>query len=144
MSRTLYEAVPVATELDARLRRLENRIGQVEAALRAPAVPAVPAVPASDRRWAEIGSRLEALALKLKLHYEQAGDGAPHAMDELRDRVQDAFTAAGTAIHDEAVRSDVHAVGLMVGEAVADALTTVSDDVREALHRTEAMKGETP
>jgi hypothetical protein len=153
MSRTLYEAVPVATELDQRLRRLESRVGTVEAALAAPPAAVPPATPAPvpvvpgrpDPPWAEIGSRLEALALKLKLHYEQAGgERAPHALDELRDRVQDAFAAAGNAFHDDAVRSDVREVGVMVGEAVADALTTVGDDMREAVRRTEAGKGGTP
>jgi hypothetical protein len=77
-----------------------------------------------DRRWAEIGSRLEALALKLKLHYEQAGgDGSPHAFDALRALVEDAFTATGNAVNDDAVRADVREVGVMVAEAMADALT---------------------
>lgn len=158
MGRTLYEAVPVTTELDLRLRRLESRIGQIEASLPAPPAspgptalgPAAPVLAAPppgrpDPRWAEIGSRLEALALKLKLHYEQVGGGRPpHALDELRDRVQDAFAAAGNAFHDDAVRSDVREVGLMVGEAVSDALTTVGEDMREALQRPETKKGGTP
>lgn len=168
MSRMLFEAVPVTTELDMRLRRLESRIAQTEAMLRERATPApvapapapvapapiapapvapapVPVAPAPDRRWAEIGSRLEALALKLKLHYEQAGgERAPHALDELGDRVQDAFTAAGNAIHDEAVRSDIREVGAMVGEALADAMTTAGEDMRVALRRAEARKGGTP
>lgn len=144
MSRTLYEATPVTTELDMRLRRMEGRIGRIEAALRKPAAPAAapaappagPVAPPGNQRWAEIGSRVEALALKLKLHYEQAGgDGPPRAFDELHDSLQDAFTATGNAIHDDAVRADVREVGAMVAEAVADALTTVGDDMREALHR---------
>jgi hypothetical protein len=104
----------------------------------------VPVAPAPDRRWAEIGSRLEALALKLKLHYEQAGGERANALEEVGDRVQDAFTAAGNAIHDDAVRSDVREVGAMVAEALTEAMTAVGEDVREALRRAEARKGETP
>jgi hypothetical protein len=152
MSRTLYEAVPVTPEVDVRLRRIESRIGRIEAALReratvsiTPAVVSAPATPAANKQWAEIGSRLEALALKLKLHYEQAGgDAAPRALDELRDRVEDAFTATGNAIRDDAVRADVREVGVMVGDAVADALTTVGGDMRAALHRAQVSKGGTP
>lgn len=33
MGRTLFEAVPVAPEVDLRLRRIESRIGRIEAAL---------------------------------------------------------------------------------------------------------------
>lgn len=135
MGRMLYEAVPVTSEVDVRLRRIESRIGRIEAALRERAAPAVAlAVPPADTRpgdghGAEIGSRLEALALALTLHYEQAdGAGAPRALDELRDRVEDAFTADGNAIDDEAVRANVREVGVMV----ADALTTVGGEMRAA------------
>ena len=131
MSRTLFEAVPMTAEVDLRLRRIENRITGIEAALRDRA-PAPPPKPAVNRRWAEIVARLDALALKL--HYEQiGGDGMPRALDELRDSVQDAFTATGNAIQDEAVRADAREVGQLVAETVADSLSTVSGDVREAL-----------
>jgi hypothetical protein len=147
MGRTLYEAVPRTSELDLRLRRIESRIGQIEAGLRPPAAPAAPppvALPQSgSRRWAEIGSRLEALALKLKLHYEQAGgDGAPRTLDALGESIRDAFTATGNAVNDEAVRADVREAGVILAEAVADTLTTVGDDMREALRRPPARKGE--
>jgi hypothetical protein len=154
MGRTLYEAAPMTTELDVRLRRIEGRIGQIEAAQRDRAAPAGPppvAPPlvgpptAGNRRWAEIGSRLEALALKLKLHYEQVGgDGAPRTIDELRVSLRSAFTATENAVNDEAVRADMRDAGVMLADAVADALTTVSDDMREALHRTEKEKGGIP
>jgi hypothetical protein len=87
--------------------------------------------------WAELSERLEALALKLKLHLEQtgAGDGVPKALGELRDKVEDAFSAAGNAIHDEAVRADVRDVGQLLAEAVSATLAKVSDDVRDALER---------
>ena len=144
MSRAVFESVPVTTEIQQRLRRIEDRIGRIEAALPASATPsATPsvAVPTDsehpgNRRWVELGARLDALALKLKLHYEQAGgDGVPWAVDDLRDSVRDAFTAAGNAIQDDAVRADVHEVGVMIAEAVAEGLSTVGADLRKAVHR---------
>jgi hypothetical protein len=144
MSRAVFEAVPVATEMELRLRRVEERIARIEATPRDPAPP--PArVPGTHRRWAELADRLDALALKLKLHYEQAGgDGLPQALDELRDSVREAFTAAGNAIHDDAVRTDVREVGAMVAEAVADGLTMVRSDLRDAVHRPAREKGKAP
>jgi hypothetical protein len=154
MGRTLYEAAPMTTELDVRLRRIEGRIGRIEAAQRDRAAPAAPPTvappsvgppPAGNRRWAEIGSRLEALALKLKLHYQQAGgDGAPRTIDEVRAGLRSAFAATENAVNDEAVRADVRSTGVMLADAVADALTTVGDDMREALHRTEEERGGIP
>lgn len=150
MSRALFEAVPVTTEIELRLRRLEERIARVEATAHAAAVPpgptatAAPPAPAPttpttapvDARWAALATRLDALALKLKVHYEQAGgDGVPRAVDDLRDSLRQAFAAAGTAIDDDAVRADVREVGVMVAEALADGLTTVGSDLRDALHR---------
>jgi len=87
--------------------------------------------------WAELSERLEALALKLKMHLEQAGagEGVPQALGELRDKVQDAFTAAGNAVNDEAVRADVRDVGQLLADAVSTTLAKVSDEVREALER---------
>jgi hypothetical protein len=144
MSRAVFEAVPVATEMELRLRRVEERIARIEAALRGPATPPVPAH-VTHRRWAELADRLDALALKLKLHYEQAGgDGVPRALDELRDSVREAFTAAGNAIQDDAVRADVREVGVMVAEAVAEGLSTVGSDLRDAVHHPGQRKEQTP
>ena len=42
------------------------------------------------RRWSEVGERIEALALKLKLHFEQAGR-PEEATDPLR-RIRDSLT----------------------------------------------------
>ena len=143
MSRAVFEAVPVATETELRIRRVEERSARIEAALRDP-VASRAAAHATHRRWAELADRLDALALKLKLHYEQAGgDGVPRALDELRDSVREAFTAAGSAIQDDAVRADVREVGVMVAEAVADGLSTVGSDLRDAVRRHDERKGHT-
>ena len=91
-----------------------------------------------EENWSDVSERLEALALKLKLHMEQTGatGGVPQALGELRERVEDAFAAAGNAIHDEAVRADVREVGRLLADALSTSLAKVSDDVREAFeHR---------
>lgn len=86
--------------------------------------------------WGELADRLEALALKLKLHLEQTHDGeVPEALGRLRKSVEDAFDAAGNAVKDEAVRADVREVGRLLGDAVSTTLTKVSDDVRDAMAR---------
>jgi hypothetical protein len=87
--------------------------------------------------WANLSERLEALALKLKLHLEQTGatEAMPQAFGELRERMEDAFTAAGNAVKDDAVRADVREVGRLLADAVSMSLAKVSDDVRDALER---------
>jgi hypothetical protein len=87
--------------------------------------------------WTNLSERLEALALKLKLHLEQSGakGGVPQALGELRERVEGAFAAAGDAVNDEAVRADVREVGRLLAEAMSTSLAKVSDDVRDALER---------
>ena len=91
----------------------------------------------ASERWTELSERLEALALKLKLHLEQAGarDGVPQALGELRDRVENAFTAAGNAIQDEAVRADVRDAGRMLADALSTEFAKVGDDIRDAMER---------
>jgi hypothetical protein len=87
--------------------------------------------------WTELSERLEALALKLKLHLKQTGatDGVPRALGELRDKVEEAFAAASNAVNDEAVRDDVRDVGRRLAEAVSNTLAKVSDDVRDVTNR---------
>ncbi|HZN75320.1 MAG TPA: hypothetical protein VFC00_27115 [Micromonosporaceae bacterium] len=86
--------------------------------------------------WSELTDRLEALALKLKLHFEQSRDGeVPEAVGRLRQGVEDAFEAAGNAIKDDAVRADVREAGRLLADAVSTTLTRVADDLREAAHR---------
>lgn len=86
--------------------------------------------------WGEVGERLEALVLKLKMHLEQSQDAAvADALGRIRQGVEDAFEAAGNAVRDDAVRSDVREVGRLLGEAVTTTLSKVGDDVRDALRR---------
>jgi hypothetical protein len=88
-------------------------------------------------RWQEIASRAEALALKLKLHMEQAGDdaGGDKTLERFRTAMDGAFTAAGNAVRDEAVRADVREVGRLMIEAITTAVDHTGDQAREQLDR---------
>ena len=92
---------------------------------------------ATNDDWTNLSERLEALALKLKLHLEQSGatDGVPQALGDLRERVEGAFAAAGNAVSDEAVRADVREVGRLLADAMSTSFAKVSDDVRDAWER---------
>ena len=87
--------------------------------------------------WSELASRLEALALKLKMHLAQSHDEeeVAEALGKLRQNMQDAIEAAGTAVKDEAVRSDVREVGKLLADAVSTTLTKVTDEIRETFPR---------
>ena len=86
--------------------------------------------------WSEISQRLEALGLKLKLHFEQTRDEqAADALGRLRKDIEDAFEAAGNAVKDEAVRTDVREVGLLFADAVAATLERFSSEIRNATAR---------
>ncbi|GAA3343048.1 hypothetical protein GCM10020358_40280 [Amorphoplanes nipponensis] len=88
-------------------------------------------------QWQELADRVEALALKLKLHVEQAGDNREvrDAMGRLRADVEEAFQAAGNAVQDNAVRADVREVGRLLTDALDTAFTRVGAQVRELFER---------
>lgn len=89
-----------------------------------------------QRAWTELSDRLEALALKLKLHFEQTRDEEiPAAASRVRQGVQGAFDAVENAVQDEAVRADVRDVGRLLADAVAGTLDKVSDDLRDRTRR---------
>ena len=88
-------------------------------------------------QWQELSEQVEALALKLKLHVEQAksDEEVKAAMGGLRAAVDDAFDAAGNAVRDDAVRSDVREVGRLLAEAMTTTFAEVGDHVRELFER---------
>jgi hypothetical protein len=90
-----------------------------------------------DHTWQEFSDRLEALGLKLKLHFEQSRDGdLAGTMRTLRERVQEAFDATSSAVDDEAVRADVREVGRLLADELANTLDRMGRDVRDTLgHR---------
>lgn len=88
-------------------------------------------------QWRELSDRVEALALKLKMHAEQAADDATvkDALGRLRVAVDDAFEAAGNAVRDEAVRDDVRAVGRLLTDALTNTFARAGSQVRELFER---------
>jgi hypothetical protein len=84
----------------------------------------------------ELSDRLESLALKLKLHFEQTQDDGVHeALRALRDTVEGAFEATGNAVNDAAIRADVREVGRLITDGIATAVHRATDDVRDRLDR---------
>jgi hypothetical protein len=88
-------------------------------------------------QWREVAERADALALKLKLHVEQTSDDATvrDALGKLRTSMEDAFEAAGHAVHDEAVREDVREVGRLLTDALDTTFDRVGREVRELFQR---------
>ncbi|MEU8233259.1 hypothetical protein AB0C12_27070 [Actinoplanes sp. NPDC048967] len=88
-------------------------------------------------RWQELADRVEALALKLKLHVEQVDDDQEvrDAMGRLRADVDEAFKAAGNAVQDDAVREDVREVGRLLTDALDTTFTRVGHQVRDLFAR---------
>lgn len=87
--------------------------------------------------WKEIGSRLEALGLKLKLHAE-AQRTETRGLDEgmlrrLGEAIDDMAAAVDEAVKDPAVRADVKDVLTAVPGALADTFNELAADVRRAV-----------
>lgn len=85
------------------------------------------------RRWSEVGERIESLALKLKLHFEQTGrtGEATEPLQKIRDSVTDAFEAAGNAVRDDAVKADVRETGRLFLDALSASLAKAAESLRE-------------
>jgi hypothetical protein len=90
-----------------------------------------------SNRWSEVGDRLEALALKLKLHYQQTdrAEEVPDAIQKLRTSVSEAFEAAGNAVRDDAVKADVREAGRLFVDAVSATFAKVSEELKDAADR---------
>ena len=84
-------------------------------------------------RWSEVGDQIEALALKLRLHFQQAGHGeqAADALGKVRDAVSEAFEAAGNAVRDDAVKADVRETGRLFLEAMSGSLAKAAERMRD-------------
>jgi hypothetical protein len=87
-------------------------------------------------RWTDVANRLDALALKLKMHFEQTGSAeAKEALRKLGDTVNEAFEAAGNAVRDDAVRADVREAGRLFADAVSATFAKVTGEVKEKVDR---------
>ena len=92
----------------------------------------------SAEQWKEVGAKLEAIGLKLKLHYEQehgerdAVAEPKDAVTRLADAVDDAFDALGNAATDDAVKADVRDAGQALSNALAASFAEVSSSLKRA------------
>jgi len=87
--------------------------------------------------WRDVASKAEALGLKLKLHLEQEQDtnsertaGDTKAMvDELGQKLTDAFDSLGNAAKDPAVHEDVKDIGSTLQDALLSTFSAVGAEV---------------
>jgi hypothetical protein len=95
----------------------------------------------TKQTWAEVGDRFERLALKLKLHFEQAGAGkeAEEALERMGVAVRQAFDALGTASRDPAVRNELDELGSALGDAFGSSFAEVSERLQRCF-----TEGRTP
>src|SRR5829696_5053079 len=96
-------------------------------------------------RWYEVGERLEALGLKLKLHFQQTGreDETVDTLHRLRTSVNEAFEAAGNAVRDDAVKSDVRETGRLFLDALSASLAKASEKLKDDRTSTDATPTDT-
>ncbi len=95
--------------------------------------------------WKEVKSKVEGLGLKLKLHLEQENDDADTtaepgdtraAVEELGEKLQEAFASFGNAAKDPAVRTDVKEIGTLLKEAVVDTFNEVGAEMGDSFKKT--------
>lgn len=83
--------------------------------------------------WDEVGDRLSALALKLKLHAEEELSDEELrekcGFDKIAKTVEETFDALGDAFEDDAVRTDLRDAG----RAFVDALDATVRQVRRTV-----------
>lgn len=88
--------------------------------------------------WKEVSSRAEALGLKLKLHLEQERDEtAPREpgdtkalVDDMSQKVTDAFESMGNAAKDEAIHEDVKEMGRLFKSALMTTFNSVGAEMQ--------------
>ena len=95
-----------------------------------------------QQAFQEAADRLSALALKVKLHYEEEREGEEaktlrDALSKLGDAVEDAFQAMSDAAKDDAVREDAKDAARSVGDAFATAFSQVADELKDCFNRKE-------
>jgi len=95
--------------------------------------------------WERVADRLEALGLKLKLHFEQAGPPAgeiSEAFDRLGTAIESTFSAIGAAVEDPAVRDDANKLAVALGDALADTISRAGQELSAAADGLRCQHGE--
>jgi len=87
--------------------------------------------------WKELGSKAEALGLKLQLHLEQEQDEATErepgdtkaTIEEMGKKFSEAFDSMGNAAKDKAVHEDIKEMGTIFKDALFATYNRVSTEV---------------
>ena len=83
-------------------------------------------VSADRQEWDDVADAARALALKLRLHFEQTASGsagdAKSAVDAVASAVESAFDGLRAAVEDPAVKQDVQAVAASLRSALSNML----------------------
>lgn len=96
--------------------------------------------------WKDVGEKVEALGLKLKLHLDQEQDDqvadrvegeTKNAFDQLSGQVTDAFDAFGNAAKDDAVHSDVREIAELIKEALIETFQAVGAEIGDLMEQIE-------
>jgi len=94
--------------------------------------------------WKDLKSKVEGLGLKLKLHLEQEEDetnteakpgDTKAAVEDLGNKVQDAFNSFGAAAKDQAVRDDVKDIGMMLKDTMLETFSNVNAEVGDRIQK---------
>jgi hypothetical protein len=87
----------------------------------------------AKKAWSDVGDRLSALGLKLKLHTEEerseGDDDGGSGLEKLKRSINEVLDAIGDAARDPAVRDDAKSVGT----AFADAIDATVEEARAKL-----------
>ena len=92
------------------------------------------------RVWSEVGDNLEALALKLKMHYrenisESERAEVDAALRNFGETVQQGLASLKDAVRDPAVKQDANRVASSLGDALSQTFSQVGDQVQAAWAR---------
>lgn len=84
------------------------------------------AMTSTHEDWSEVADRIQALALKLKLHTEEELAELDISVGDVCERIGTAVTAASEALadaaKDEAIRQDLRDVGAALRDAITNSL----------------------
>ena len=88
-------------------------------------------------QWNEVGSLLNGLGLKLKMHAEQAAGEekavVSDAVRSLTDSIENAFEALRNAAKDPAIKEDVRNVAQSLSGAVSSTLSDLESGIRKSV-----------
>ncbi len=96
------------------------------------------------KSWEKAGSKLSALGLKLKYHFEEERSGdaddedddvVRNAVEKLREAFDDAFDAIENAAKDPAVKDDVKMSALLLRDALAETFSEAGESMRKAFSK---------